>query len=222
MKKLAGMLFCATALCVAAGSVLAQDAAPASQNVPNTPTTQGKVAVKPQYNPRVPAKWEFSAGYVYRPYSPNANTTLKMNGAYISADYNVFSWIGATVEGLGVLRKQGDPNIGTSQTLGILTALAGPQIYPLHHRKVTLFGHILIGEGYYQLTTPAFGGFPAKKNSSGGFAYEAGMGLDMRIKAHWSIRLVEGDFGETSFNLGNARQEGYRITTGIVYLRGQK
>jgi hypothetical protein len=220
MKKLAGMFFCLTVLCAVPAT--AQDTAPAAQNAPSAPPAAPQPAAKVQYNPRVPAQWEFSGGYVYRPYSPNANTTLKMNGAYVSADYNVFSWLGATVEGLGVLRKQGDQSVGTAQTLGILTALAGPQIYPLRHRKVSLFGHVLIGEGYYQLTAPAFGGFPSKRNTSSGFAYEAGMGLDVRIKSHWSIRLVEGDFGETSFNVGEPRQEGYRISGGIVYLRGQK
>jgi hypothetical protein len=167
---------------------------------------------------------EISGGYSYRAYSPTASTTFKLNGGYISADYNIFSWIGVAGEGMAAVRKQGAGTLGTSQTLSIFTGLAGPQVYPLRHRKVTLFTHFLIGEGYYYLRAPAFGGFSTRVTTSSGFAWEGGGGLDVRIKPHWSIRLVEGDYGETSFSVAqaNPHQVGYRLSAGIVYLRGQK
>jgi hypothetical protein len=219
MKRLVAVLFCLSAFCAA--PLLAQDSS--SQGDQNAQTTSSTPAhPAPAYNPRIPARFEFSGGYVYRPFSPTANQTLKMNGGYASADYNIFTWLGVSGEGLGVVRKQGEANLGTSQTLSIFTGLIGPQFYPMRHRKVTLFGHALIGEGYYNLWAPAFGGFPAKRTTSTGFAYEVGAGLDVRIKAHWAIRLIEGDFGETSFSVGDPKQEGYRITAGVTYLRGQK
>ena len=219
MKKLVSAMFCLSLLWAA--PVMAQDSSSqGAQSVQASPSAPTHPALA--YNPRIPAKFEFSLGYVYRPFSPTANQTLKMNGGYASADYNIFTWLGVTAEGLGVVRKQGEANLGTSQTLSVFTGLIGPQFYPMRHRKVTLLGHAMVGEGYYNLWAPAFGGFPAKRTTSTGFAYEVGMGLDVRIKSHWAIRLIEGDFGETSFSVGDPKQEGYRISAGITYLRGQK
>jgi hypothetical protein len=171
---------------------------------------------------RTPAKFEISAGYTYRNYSPDPKTSFAMNGAYISVDYNIFTWLGAAGEGVAVGRISGAQNLGTAQRWGVITGMAGPQFYPMRHRKFTPFGHVLVGNGYYVLTAPAFAGFPSKTTTSSGFAYEVGGGFDLRIKRHWSIRLGEGDWGETSFFGGNPHQESYRISAGVVYLRGEK
>jgi Outer membrane protein beta-barrel domain len=220
MRKTAALLF---SLFVLWSAPLCAQNAPAStdQNPPAAPTPQPTVAPV-AYNPRIPAKMELSAGYTYRAFSPDASTTLKTNGGFVSAEYNVISWIGAEVEATGVIRKQGTDNLGTAQTLTIFTAMGGPRIYPLRHRRISLYGHVLIGEGYYRLTSPAFGGFPAKVTTSNGFSFEAGTGVDLRLKSHWSILLGEGDYGETSFQLTNSHQDSYRVSAGIVYLWGQK
>jgi hypothetical protein len=219
MKKLFGILFCL--LLFWSAPLFAQDApAAADQNAPAAPAPQAAPAL--EYNLRTPAKMEFSAGYSYRAFSPDASTTLPTDGGFVSAEYNVLSWIGAEVEATGVIRKQGTANLGTSQTLTLFSGMGGPRIYPLRHRKFSLFGHVLVGEGYYRLTSPAFGGFPAKVVSTTGFTFEAGAGVELRIKAHWSILLGEGDYGETSFSLTNAHQTSYRVSGGVTYLWGQK
>jgi len=227
MKKLAGFLFCWMTLC--AGAAMAQDTAPAAQNQPAGQAPAGAPATPPPaapaaagYSPRVPAEIEIAGGYSYRNYSPTANSSYKLNGGFISADYNIFTWLGAAVQAVGDGRRQGTPAAGDQQTLGIATFLAGPQIYPMRHRKLTIETHILIGEGYYGLTAPAAKGNPGKTTTTSGFAYEVGAGLDVRIKRHWSIRLGEGDYGATSFHVGNTHQATYRFAAGVVYLIGRK
>ena len=97
MKKFAGILFCVAALYV---TPMKAQSAPLS--LPNAPAPASSSASKPpiaeDYNPCIPAKFEISAGYVYRKYSPTATTSFPMNGGYVSVDYNIFSWLGAAAE----------------------------------------------------------------------------------------------------------------------------
>lgn len=220
MKRFVGIIFCVVMLCAAPAK--AQDSTTASQESSSAPAQTAKPA--PAYDARATPVLEISGGYSYRAYSPTASSTFKLNGGYLSANYNIFSWIGVAGEGMAVVRKQGAGALGTAQTLSIFTGLAGPQVYPLRHRKITLFTHFLVGEGYYYLRAPAFGGFSTRVTTSNGFAWEGGAGLDVRIKSHWSIRLIQGDYGETSFSVAqaNPHQVGYRLSAGIVYLRGQR
>jgi len=220
MRRPAAIVFCLAMLCAVPAK--AQDSTSAPPQSSSTPASTTKTAAT--YNPRATPLLEISGGYSYRAYSPTPQTTFKLNGGYVAADYNIFSWIGVAGEATGAVRKQGAGALGTSQTLSIFTGLVGPQVYPLRHRKVTFFTHFLVGEGYYYLRAPAFGGFSTRVTTSNGFAWEGGGGLDVRIKSHWSLRLVEGDYGETSFYVAqaNAHQVGYRLSAGIVYLRGQK
>ena len=220
MKRLATMFWlgvlCASSA-IAQGTQGTVPAIPDTQNVP-APTQ----APKRKYDPHTPAKFELSGGYSYRGYEPNASTTFKLNGAYLSGEYNILSWVGVAVEGSATGRRQGVSALGTSQTFGIFTVMAGPQFYPLRHRRFTLFGHILAGEGFYALSAPAFGGYPSKLTTGNSTTFEAGAGVDLRVTKHWAIRLGEGDYGETGFNQGNPHQVTYRISTGFVYLLGQK
>ena len=83
------------------------------------------------------------------------------------------------------------------------------------------YGPAYYGGGY----APAYGGFQSKTIATTGMNYEFGGGFDWRIKPHWSVRLIEADYMISSFkasSLSDPRQTGFRISAGIVYLRGQK
>lgn len=223
MKRLASVI-CLGLLC--ALSAMGQATQGTQNSVPAIPETQNVPTPAPQsrkkFNATIPARFELSGGYSYRAYSPNSSTTLKLNGVYASGEYNIFSWVGVAVEGTATARKQGVASLGTSQTLGIFSVMAGPQFYPIRHRRFTLFGHILAGEGFYALSTPAYGGFPSKLTTSMSTTFEAGVGVDFRASKRWEIRLGEGDYGETGFSTGNPHQDNYRVASGVVYLIGQK
>jgi len=225
MKKLFGTLICIAMLCVVSLITSAQETpAPAPQESSSAPPSTASSQRAEQYNTRATPTLEISGGYSYRAYSPTPSTTMKLNGGFVSVDYNLFSRVGILAEGSATVRKEGAQSLGTAQTLSIFTGMVGPQIYPLRHRKVTVFAHFLIGDGYYYTKAPAFGGFSANVTTNSGLAWQFGGGLDVRISRHWSIRLAQGDYGETSFTLpsANSHQVGYRISAGIVYLIGEK
>ena len=222
MKKAAMMILLLTGVCAA--RVRAQDTsvpavpeqAPAPAPAPTTPA---------EYDPRVPAKMEFSGGFVYRSYSPNSSTNVHLNGGYVSAEYNIYSRLGAVVEGTAAVLHEGSQAATDEKRLAIFSGLAGAQVYPFRHRKITPFGHVLVGEGYYNLYAPPCCGFGSRTIASTGLTYEFGGGLDWRINPHWAIRVIEGDYMISKFygsQIGNPKQSGYRVSFGIVYLWGKK
>jgi Outer membrane protein beta-barrel domain len=160
---------------------------------------------------------ELSGGYTVRVYNPPSASHIIMNGWYASGDYNFFPWLGAAAEVSGAYKGQGlDGNVS------IYSLLVGPQIYPFRHRhKLTLFVHVLFGEGFYRIHYPAYGGFPAKLTTDTGTSWEAGGGFDLARTAHWEIRLIQADFGQTRF-LGSQSQATYRLSVGVVYRFGKK
>jgi hypothetical protein len=213
MKRLAGLL---ALLMWIAVPLFAQDTqesqesqgAPASQSTPEQP--------KPHVPPYVP-KYEISlTGSYYSFYSPSSRTLgmLGWNGMF---QYNFRQWLGLAGEGFGEYYNQ-----GTNGKTSIYSGLAGTQVYPFGHRKVTLFGKALIGEGRYRIAFPSFGGFGFSAVDKSTIVYEVGGGLDYNLKKHWSIRVVQGDYDKADFFTGNANRAGYRISFGAIYRFGQR
>ena len=180
-----------------------------------------KATAPATFDSRTPAEIEVSFGPTFRTYN-GALGRVGMYGGYGSADYNIFRWLGASAEILGAYRQVGARSIGTQQTYALGTAMVGPQFYPIFHHRVTPFGHFLAGVGGLHCYTPGYAGFPRSDQNSVDLAYEAGVGVDLRIKAHWSIRLIQADYGSTSFPGTRGGQSSTRFSAGVVYLRGQK
>ena len=157
---------------------------------------------------------DLSSGYSLRLYTLPDYARVGMNGWYASADHDIFRWLGAAAEVTGAYRDN-----GTNGNTAIYTALIGPQFYPFGHRhRLTIFGHFLVGEGYYRVHYPAFAGFPQNTNSDLRFSWEAGGGLEMTRSAHWGIRLFELDYGKTHFF--GPSQNNYRLSIGFIYRFG--
>ena len=113
-------------------------------------------------------------------------------------------WVGAEAEGMGVYK---DEALIVGKTR-IYHLLVGPKLYPLGHRKVTPFGHFLVGIARYSNTTPAYGGYPSTSRAASAYAWEAGGGLDWNLSPHWGVRLFQLDFGHENFfggSTGNTR-----------------
>jgi hypothetical protein len=185
----------------------------APQGQAQTPAPAPPVAAE-RYTP----KYELSAGYDYRKfYFPDEGTTLGTNGWYASVDRNFKRWLGAYAEMSGVYR-----NRGTYGNSSIYTLLIGPQLYPLGHRKLTPFGHVLFGAGYYRNAVPTNGGFGSKVESATALAWSGGGGLDLYLKKHLGIRLIEFDYGTAHFFGGTADHGSDRVSVGIVYRFGER
>ncbi|MBZ5502688.1 MAG: porin family protein [Acidobacteriia bacterium] len=165
-------------------------------------------------------KFELSAGYAYRSYGIRpGGSSLAMNGGYGSVDYNYDRWLGAEAEVVGVYKDQGV--LGKTD---IYTFLVGPRVYPLGHHKLTPFGHLLFGAGRYSKAKPSYGGFPAQYLHDTAFAWEGGGGLDLYLRKHLGVRLIEVDLGHTGFASDNPTrsQSERRISVGIVYRFGER
>ncbi len=215
MKKLVG-LFGLLALFIM--PVAAQDsAAPPQDQAPTAPTEP--VRVKHTYpTPRA----EISLGFTYRTYYGLNGSTIGMKGGFASYDYNIFRWLGAEGEVVGVSGALTTPNV-PAQDLHIFTALAGPKIYPLGHHKLTPFGHVLYGAGINTTAVPPFAGYGGNTNAVVVRAWKVGGGVDYYRWAHWGIRVIQVDYGVAKFlGPGIPRQGSGQISFGFVYRFGEK
>lgn len=158
---------------------------------------------------------DVSAGYSLRVFQDPSGVREGMNGWYGSAGYNVFRWLAGEVEVSGDYR-----NNGIQGNTSIYTGMVGPQFYPLGHRKLTVFGHVLVGEGVYRVHYPAYGGYPSQVNLYWDKAWEAGGGIDYSRSDRWKIRIIQADYGQTGF-FGHT-QTNYRASIGFVYAFGKK
>ena len=109
------------------------------------------------------------------------------------------------------------------QDVHIYTALVGPKITPLGHRKLTPFGHVLFGVGIDGTAVPAFSGYPGNSSGKTVHAWEVGGGMDLKLGSHWGVRLIQADYGVAKF-LGDKipRQGSGRVSFGIVYRFGDR
>jgi len=182
-----------------------------AQEAPEKPEPEAKKASIPRY--------ELSAGYAYRAYGVRPGASLAMNGGYASVDYNFRRWLSAEAEFVGAYKNQ-----GVLGKTNIYTFLVGPRLYPLGHHKLTPFGHLLFGAGHYSKAKPTYGGFPATSFHDTAFAWEGGGGLDLYLRKHWGVRLIEVDMGHTGFAADNpTRSQGERrFSVGIVYRFGER
>jgi len=207
---------------VALGGLLLLWVAPAlAQDMP-TAQEQSVPAPVPQAPlkkvPRITPKYEISAGFTERSnFQPDQSKTY-FSGAYASVDRNIFHWLGAEAEFTGTLKNQGVIT-GDSR---VYTFMLGPTLYPLGHRKVALFGHALYGLGLERITTGPFAGFGVNTTSTAVKAWEVGGGLDWNRWQHWSIRLIEADFGGAPFTPSKSGGGSLRFSAGVVYRFGHK
>lgn len=193
----------------------AQDeSAPQEQSAPPPVPAAPPVKKAP---PPTPA-WEISGGFTSRGnYQPDGSKPY-FNGFYASVDRNIFHWLGAEAE---VTRTSKNQGVITGDAR-VYTLLAGPSLYPFGHHKVTVFGHALFGIGRETITTGPFAGFSKNTTTREVTAWEMGGGLDWNKWHHWSIRLIEGDFGGANFSGVKTGGGSVRISVGAVYRFGFK
>jgi opacity protein-like surface antigen len=164
--------------------------------------------------PRIVSKTEVSGGFaVDRYYEPGNGGNLNLIGGYGDVEHNIIQrWLGAEIEAAGGYKNQGVPG-----ALGIYTIMAGPVFYPLGHRKITAFGHILAGEGYYRDSISPSAGFPAQVITHTSLAWTIGGGLDMKVSRHLGVRVAQFDYEQTKFFGGTVHESNTRISVGFVY-----
>lgn len=192
-----------------------QNPAPAQKN--NPPPARARKKRVPSGNM---AKIDIAATGTFNRFTAPAGYYLNLAGWTGSADYNLFRWLAAQVEGSGDYSNRA--LIGRTS---VYTALVGPEFFPLRHHKITPWAHFLFGQGYYRDSIPSFGGFPAHVNGAYAFTWEGGAGIDVNLKRRWGIRLVSFDYDSAHFFHGQpnqARQSDYRLGVGFIYRIGRR
>jgi Outer membrane protein beta-barrel domain len=170
-------------------------------------------------------RFDFSAGGSFRVFQQTFTADeakVGMPGWYASGDYNIHKFrnhFGLEMEGSGNYR-----NLITLGSTSIYTLLVGPKIYPFGHHKLTPFGHVLFGGGYYRDAVPPQTNFPHHIYEYGSGVWEGGAGLDLNVRKHWGVRVIEFDYAQTRFPVfGPYASEGnYKVSIGINYRFGAK
>jgi opacity protein-like surface antigen len=219
MTRVAGLF---VLLAVLAGPALAQDSqAPTPEG--QAPSTQGEETQPKKVKRTYPTpKAEISAGFTDRGYYGSSASSISMIGAYGSYTYNFYKWLALEGEGLGVAGTLKLPNF-PPESLHVFTALAGPKIYPLGHHRLDPFGHFNYGLGVLDSSVPEFAGYGGNQNAVFVKAWQVGGGLDLSLKQHWAVRLIQFDYTSAKFLGPNVpNQNGKRVSVGIVYRFGPK
>jgi hypothetical protein len=170
-------------------------------------------------------RFDVSAGPSFRLFQQTFlpdEARVGMPGWYLSGDYNIHRFrnhFGVEMEGSG--------NYGNEIVLGITsvyTLLVGPKIYPVGHHKLTPFGHVLFGGGYYRDDIPAQGGDLAHDRAYGSFVWEGGVGLDLNVRKNWGVRMIQFDYAQTRFPIEGIynNEVNYKVSIGVVYRFGRK
>jgi Outer membrane protein beta-barrel domain len=173
----------------------------------------GGPAIAQENTPKI----EIGGGYTFRswgiPTVLQPPSRLKMNGWNASASWNFNPWLALALAVDGTRNDQ-----GINGTTDIYSFLAGPQVYPLGHHRLTPFVHGLVGEGYFKLHLPPEGSFPAFNYAEGRFAWEVGGGMDLSLSRHFAVRLGEFDYEQTRFRFEEAanNQNNFKYSAGIV------
>jgi len=105
----------------------------------------------------------------------------------------------------------------------VFTALGGPRLSFRSHERITPFAQALFGgirASQESLCTGCVHSLPTETS----FALTAGAGLDLRVRQHLAIRLVQAEYLMTNFEdltTGKkANQNDMRLSTGIVFRFG--
>ena len=212
-KRLAGLLLLLATLVASAAAQETQ-----KQSEDQSSSTE---PVKPKHACPTP-KGEISAGFTYRSYYGSSTGSIGMTGAYGSYVYDLYKWLGLEAEVLGVSGKLKIPNL-PAEDLHIFTAMAGPKVYLFGHHKIDPYGHADYGAGILTTSIPEFAGYPGNSGIKVVHAWQVGAGLDLSLKQHWAVRLVQFDYASAKF-LGKTvpNQGSKRVSFGITYRFGER
>jgi hypothetical protein len=133
-------------------------------------------------------------------------------GAYTNSQMRFQNGYGSTVD-------VDNPNVGA------FSYLFGPRISFRNHSRVTPFVQALFGEMHANQVSLANCTFSCTfLPSEDTFAWTAGGGLDIRVRRHFAIRLIQAEYLMTRFqdySTGlTASQNDMRLSSGIVFRFG--
>lgn len=184
------------------------------------------------YYPKV----EFFMGYTYLRAVPSpavGNRMVWLNGGSTSVAFNLNRYLGLVGDFGGfnetrLLLTTGNPPaaLGTYQAVDdgtVFTYLFGPRLSFRNHDRLTPFAQVLFGGIHASEETDCKGCAPSLPPESS-FAMTAGGGLDLRLRHHLALRIIQAEYMMTRFeNLSTGStqaQNDVRLSTGLVFRFG--
>jgi outer membrane protein OmpA-like peptidoglycan-associated protein/opacity protein-like surface antigen len=181
-------------------------------------------------------KAELFLGYSYLQAVPklaDGNRLVWLNGGSTSIAFNFNRYLGVVGDfgGFGdtQLRLNGaaNPSIVQDSSGSVYTYLGGPRLSYRGHERITPFAQILFGGIHASQVTLSSGctaagctPLPAENK----FAMTAGGGLDIKVRQHFAIRIIQAEYLMTRFDdltTGSAAtQNDMRLSSGIVFRLG--
>jgi outer membrane protein OmpA-like peptidoglycan-associated protein len=195
----------------------------AAQTSTTTPYTGGQYMGTP--------KVELFVGYSYLravPAPAAGNRLVWMNGGSTSLAYNLNHYLGlvadvgdytnSEVRFKGAYGATVDVNDADG---GVLSFLFGPRISFRNHERFTPFVQALFGGAHASEVTISHCTFSCTLlPTENTFAWTAGGGLDIRVRRHFAIRLIQAEYLMTRFQDystgATASQNDMRLSSGIV------
>jgi hypothetical protein len=178
-------------------------------------------------------KVEISLGYSYVNVHPELPpiTSYNINGGAAAFVYNATHYFGIKAEFADYVGSGGSQlaahGFNGNISGNLFTYEFGPQIKK-HSGKFQPFGEALFGAGHSgtqaQIYDSIHGITGSGGSSNNAFAMELGLGADIPVNQHVSIRPVEVDYLFTQFSANQikATQNNFRYFGGIVFTMGGK
>ncbi len=170
------------------------------QSFPNASTASGDAAVT--YN------WERTNA------QPGECGCINLNGGGVSGSWNLRPQLAVVAEISGESAGSVAP---TGNSLTLTSYLAGaryilPQLWPRSEHGLQPFVQVLVGAAH------AGGGIAGAGDGSFAFETRMGGGIDLPVRPHLAIRIIQIDYDLTNFpNSVNAHQNNLMLETGIVF-----
>jgi outer membrane protein OmpA-like peptidoglycan-associated protein len=174
-------------------------------------------------------KLELFIGYSYLRAVPSitaSNRLVWLNGGSTSLAYNFNRYVGIVGDFGGFadseLNLTGTSSSHAVDSSGkVFTYLVGPRFSYRKHDRVTPFAQVLVGAAHASaVTLSTCTDVCQLLPSESSFAVTAGLGLDVRVRRHLAIRVVQAEYLMTRFEdrtTGEtAMQNDIRLSSGIV------
>jgi hypothetical protein len=127
-----------------------------------------------------------AAGYSYLDLSL-AKSRVGLNGADVNLTADFRSYFGLRLD-VGYAR--GSNVLGSGRHADVLSYLAGPVVYPIHHRKWTFYAEGLVGAARATGPIPSANGFLGAYVNK--LAWVLGGGMEYDLSSSWAFRAGTG------------------------------
>lgn len=185
---------------------------PEPEAAPPAPAPVRSASVRSSWEKPLPAGrqnflLELYSGYAFARFT-SAGTSTNLNGAMGSFGYNFKPW----------LQIVGDTSYNFVTISGTKSVLYGNHFGGrFFYRRgsrwgFTPFVEALVGGSRLDTSISGVGGYSTSTNC---ISYKAGGGIDVRVKRHWEIRVIDFDYYRTAFGT-NATQNNYWASAGVI------